>query len=155
MSAEPKAACRVRPLTIGDLPGVLVIERSAYEFPWSEGIFRDCLRVGYRCFAATDLSDRVLGYSLLSIAANEAHVLNLCVDPRLHRRGVGTLLLDNMTHVACRCNAESMLLEVRPSNTAAMKLYYREGFERIGVRKRYYPAADGREDAILLSKVLI
>lgn len=154
MSAAPKAAHQVRPLALGDLPEVLAIERAAYGFPWSEGVFRDCLRVGYRCFAATDLSDRVLGYSLLSVAAGEAHVLNLCVDPTQRRRGVATLLLDNMLRIASRCSAGSVMLEVRPSNSAAIKLYYREGFERIGVRKRYYPAAGGREDALLLAKVL-
>lgn len=155
MSAEPKAACHVRALAMRDLPEVMMIERAAYEFPWSEGIFRDCLRVGYRCYAATDLSGRVLGYSLLSIAAGEGHVLNLCVDPVQRRRGVATYLLRNLLYVARRCNAESMLLEVRPSNKAALALYYREGFERIGVRKHYYPAAGGREDALLLSKFLI
>ncbi len=155
MSAEPKAACQVRPLTLRDLPQVLVIERAAHEFPWSEGIFRDCLRVGYRCFVATDMADRVLGYSLLSIAAGEAHVLNLCVDLQTRRQGVASYLLNNMIREARQGNAESILLEVRPSNKGAIALYYGEGFERTGVRRRYYPAAQGREDAFLLSKILI
>lgn len=155
MSAEPKAPCQVRRLMLSDLSQVLVIERAAYEFPWSEGIFRDCLRVGYQCFVATNLSGDILGYSLLSVAAGEAHVLNLCVDPAQRRKGVASLLLHNMLRVAAQCNAESIMLEVRPSNKAAIALYYAEGFERIGVRKRYYPAAGGREDALLLSKLLI
>jgi len=155
MSAEPEATCQVRQLATKDLPQVLVIERSAYEFPWSEGIFRDCLRVGYSCFVATDLADRVLGYSLLSIAAGEAHVLNLCVDPNKRRTGVASYLLHNMIRAAQQGNAESIMLEVRPSNKGAIALYYGEGFERVGVRRRYYPSADGREDAFLLSKILV
>lgn len=155
MSAEPRAAIRVRPLTVSDLPEIMPIERSAYEFPWSEGIFRDCLRVGYRCHVATDLGDRVMGYSLLSIAAGEAHVLNLCVDPQRRRQGVASLLLENMMRVARKGNAETIMLEVRPSNKGAIALYYGEGFERVGVRRRYYPAAGGREDAMLLSRVLV
>lgn len=155
MSAEPQATCQVRKLTLADLPQVLVIERAAYEFPWSDGIFRDCIRVGYRCFVATDMADHVLGYSLLTVAAGEAHVLNLCVDPQRRREGVASYLLHHMMRVARQGNAESIMLEVRPSNKSAIALYYGEGFERTGVRKRYYPAAQGREDAFLLSKILI
>lgn len=150
MSAEPKAVVEVRTLTTADLPQVLEIERAAYDFPWSEGVFRDCMRVGYRCLAASDLAGNVLGYGLLSVAAGEAHVLNLCVGPLYRRRGVATTLLEHMGRLARREFADCLLLEVRPSNTAALALYRRHGFERIGVRKRYYPAPDGREDALLL-----
>lgn len=152
MSAAPEAAHRVRRLTLADLPQVLEIERTAYQFPWSEGIFRDCLRVGYHCFVATDLTDRVLGFALVSIAAGEAHVLNLCVHPQRRRNGVASLLLEHMLDAAARSRADNLLLEVRPSNTAALALYAAHGFERVGLRKRYYPAATGREDAILLEK---
>jgi len=155
MSAAPQAPSQVRCLTLADLPQVMLIERAAYEYPWSEGIFRDCLRVGYKCFVATDLSDNVLGYALLSVAAGEAHILNLCVHPEHRRAGVAQLLLHNLERVAHRYNAESLMLEVRPSNRAAIALYYNSGFERVGLRRRYYPSATGREDALLLSKVLI
>lgn len=154
MSAEPKAVFRVRPLTAADLPEVLTIERAAYEFPWSEGVFRDCMRVGYRCLVAADLAGEILGYGLFSVAMGETHILNLCVAAPYRRRGVATLLLEDMEHVA-RCeHAETLMLEVRPSNTAALALYRRFGFRRVGVRKRYYPAVKGREDALLLARTL-
>lgn len=154
MSAEPKAVFGVRTLTVADLPEVLAIERAAYEFPWSEGVFRDCMRVGYRCLAATGLAGNLLGYSLLSMAVGEAHVLNLCVAPPYRRQGVATMLLGHMAGIARRERADKLSLEVRPSNTAALALYRRLGFERIGCRKRYYPAVGGREDALLLARTI-
>lgn len=154
MSAEPQALFSVRALTTADLPEVLAIERAAYDYPWSEGVFRDCMRVGYRCLAAVDMAGNVLGYGLLSVTVGEAHVLNVCVGPLYRRRGVATLLLEHMARLARGERAATMLLEVRPSNAGALALYRRLGFERVGVRKRYYPAAHGREDALLLARPL-
>jgi ribosomal-protein-alanine N-acetyltransferase len=155
VSAEPKALFRIRPLVSADLPEVLAIERAAYEFPWSEGVFRDCLRLGYRCLAAVDLGGDLLGYSLLSMAVGEAHILNVCVSRPHRRQGVATMLLESMIRIARREHAECLLLEVRPSNTAALGLYRRLGFKRMGLRKRYYPAVNGREDALLLARTLV
>lgn len=154
MSAEPKAIFQVRPLSVTDLPEVLAIERGAYEFPWSEGVFRDCMRVGYRCLAATDLVGDLIGYGLLSVAVGEAHILNVCVAPPYRRQGVATMLLEHMTEIARREHVFKILLEVRPSNIAALSLYRRLGFERAGRRKRYYPATGGREDALLLARAV-
>ena len=154
MSAEPQARVNVRALTTADLPEVLASERAAYDYPWSEGGFRDCMRVGYRCLAAVDMAGNVLGYGLLSVTVDEAHVLNVCVGPLYRRRGVATLLLEHMARLARGERAATMLLEVRPSNAGALALYRRLGFERVGVRKRYYPAAHGREDALLLARPL-
>lgn len=154
MSAEPRAVCQLRALALGDLPEVLTIERAAYDYPWSEAVFKDCLRVGYDAFVAADLSGNVVGYALLSVAVSEAHVLNLCVDP-LHRRcGIASLLLEQLIHRARRLRADTVLLEVRPSNRGAIALYERAGFNETGLRRRYYPAVNGREDALLLAKAI-
>lgn len=154
MSATPEAAFQVRRMSVNDLPAVLEIERQAYQFPWSEGIFRDCMRVGYRCFAGTDLRGDVRGYALLSVAVGEAHILNLCVHPDYRRMRIASLMLDAIVHQARGENAESVFLEVRPSNKGAIKLYESYGFRRIGRRKNYYPAPSGREDALLLALFL-
>ncbi|MAA73713.1 MAG: ribosomal-protein-alanine N-acetyltransferase [Salinisphaeraceae bacterium] len=154
MSASPEAAFQVRRLVTEDVPAVLEIERQSYQYPWSEGIFRDCLRVGYRCFVATDLYGHVRGYSLLSVAVGEAHILNLCVHPDYRRLSIARLLLDQLVRQAVSENAESVMLEVRPSNKGAIRLYEGYGFKRIGRRKNYYPAASGREDALLLAYFL-
>lgn len=154
MSAEPEAVCHVRRLVMADLPSVLAIERASYDFPWSEGIFRDCLRVGYRGFAAVDLGGNLMGYALLSVAVGDAHVLNLCVGPEYRRQGVASQLLAQMTRQARRERADTLLLEVRPSNEGAIALYEGLGFNQVGLRKRYYPAVNGREDALLLAKAI-
>jgi len=155
MSVQPRLLFRARPMRTADVAAVLAIEQSSYDYPWSERIFRDCLRVGYRGCVATDLDDRVVGYAMLSVAMAEAHVLNLCVAPELRGHGVAGLLLDRLFAQAEAERAEVVLLEVRPSNKAARRLYKRRGFERIATRPDYYPGPDGREDALLLSRRLI
>lgn len=155
MSVQPRLLFRVRRMRSGDVSAVLAIEQAAYDYPWTERIFRDCLRVGYRCCVATDLEDRVVGYSLLSVAMAEAHILNLCVATQLRGHGIAGLLLDSIFAQAEAERAEVVLLEVRPSNRAARRLYKRRGFEQIATRPGYYPAHDGREDALLLSHQLI
>lgn len=152
MSAALDTPCRIRRLAPADLPEILAIERAAYDYPWSEDIFRDCLRVGYRGFAAVDAHDRLMGYGLLSIAVTDAHVLNLCVGSPHRRKRVASRILRSMLEHARAQGADTLMLEVRVSNQDALKLYQNTGFERVGRRKRYYPASDGREDALLLSR---
>ena len=132
------------------LPQVLDIERRAYPFPWSEGIFRDCLKAGYSGWVLTEEPGLVVGYALMSMAVDEAHVLNLCIDPDYQQQGLGRMLLDHMIRLARAANATIVLLEVRRSNKAAIHLYESHGFQRLGLRKGYYPAAAGREDALVL-----
>ncbi|MES1926735.1 ribosomal protein S18-alanine N-acetyltransferase [Salinisphaera sp. T31B1] len=151
MSAEVDQLIRVRGMRARDVPAVLAIEQVSYGYPWSERIFRDCLRVGYRGWVATDLNEAVVGYGLLSVAVGEAHVLNLCVAPDWRGRGIAALVLEAMITQAVAERAETVLLEVRPSNRSARRLYKRRGFKRIATRPGYYPAADGREDALLLA----
>lgn len=150
MSAQPQALWQLHPLQAAHLPQVLEIERAAYEFPWSEGIFQDCLRVGYSAWVVTERSGTVLAYALMSMAAGEAHVLNICVAPERQRQGLARFLLRHLLMVARAAGTGLVLLEVRVSNVAAQSLYEGMGFRVLGRRKAYYPAREGREDAIVL-----
>jgi ribosomal-protein-alanine N-acetyltransferase len=140
---------RIRRMTVSDLPSVAAIEKKGYQFPWGEDIFRDCLKARYECWVCEE-RDKVLGYCIASIAVGEAHVLNLCVDPAEQGQGIGRKLLENLIESA-RGRAETVFLEVRPSNTVAIALYENMGFNEIGIRKGYYPAENGREDALMLA----
>ena len=155
MSARPndvEGSILMRAMLPGDLDGVLRIETSAYEFPWSRAIFSDCLIAGYfaRVLDAGGSADGIVGYAILSTAADEAHILNLCIDPERRRAGLGQQLLDCLLDYARETQIERLFLEVRPSNAAAIELYVRSGFRRLGLRKAYYRTAEGREDALVL-----
>jgi len=143
----------IRPMRATDIGEVVVIERASYQFPWGEGIFRDCLRVGYVCRVLT-LSRQVVAYGVMSFGAGEAHILNLCVHEAYRCRGVGRRLLGALIERAAAASMNEAFLEVRPSNTAAIRLYLALGFEQVGMRRGYYQAADGREDAAVLRRAL-
>jgi ribosomal-protein-alanine N-acetyltransferase len=149
-ASEAAPAAALRPMRDGDLDAGMDIERRAYPFPWTRGIFRDCLRAGYPALVLVADGD-VVGYGLLSVAAGEAHILNVCADPALPRQGHGRRLLRALLQQARGRGAQRVFLEVRPSNPAAIALYDAEGFNEIGRRPRYYPAASGREDAIVMA----
>ncbi|MBM4197223.1 MAG: ribosomal-protein-alanine N-acetyltransferase [Gammaproteobacteria bacterium] len=154
MSANPNPLTpQQREMRQTDVPRVAAIERGSYEFPWSPGIFRDCLLAGYASAVIEDRGD-VVAYAMMSVATGEAHLLNLCVDGSVRRLGYGRRLLETMMQLALGAGAGRLYLEVRASNDAALELYLRAGFERIGVRRRYYRAATGSEDAVLLAKSL-
>lgn len=154
MIANPSALAPViREMRQADVPRIAAIERQAYEFPWSPGIFRDCLLAGYTSLVA-EYRGEVIAYAIMSVAAGEAHLLNLCVAASARRNGYGRRLLDVVMDRALQAGAERMHLEVRPSNEAALALYARRGFERIGIRKHYYRASSGSEDAVLLARGL-
>ncbi|MGH8193185.1 MAG: ribosomal protein S18-alanine N-acetyltransferase [Woeseiaceae bacterium] len=142
-----------RTMVHDDLSMVSDIERRAYDFPWSHGVFRDCLLAGYNCIVL-ERDEQVAGYAILSIAAGEAHVLNLCVDPDYRRLGYGDRLLDEILRRAVLAGVKEVFLEVRPSNVHALSLYRKKGFRQIANRRAYYQAKDGREDAAVLSLVL-
>ena len=139
----------MRPLRDGDVPAVVAIERTSYQFPWSEGIFRDCLRVGYTCRVVT-AGVQIVGYGVMSIGAGEAHILNVCVAEAHRCRGIGRRLLALLVERAASAGMKEVFLEVRPSNAAAIRLYLALGFQRVGVRRGYYQAVGGREDAAVL-----
>ena len=131
-----------------DLRAVSAIERASYQFPWSSGIFRDCLLAGYNCLVA-EIGGTIVGYGIMSIAAGEGHLLNLCIHPSMHRQGYGRRLLSALLLQAQGYGADNVYLEVRPSNRAAIELYLSMGFEHLGMRPSYYQAAEGREDAAI------
>ena len=143
----------IRPMHHDDLAMVSDIERRSYDFPWSHGVFRDCLLAGYQC-VILERDVRVAGYAILSIAAGEAHILNLCVDPTHRAHGYGEQLLNEILARARVAEVEEIFLEVRPSNETAMALYKKRGFHQIDKRPQYYQARKGREDAAVLSKKL-
>ena len=143
----------VRPMNHEDLAQVSDIERRSYDFPWSHGVFRDCLLAGYQCLVL-EREELVAGYCILSIAAGEAHILNLCVDPAHRAHGYGEMLLDALLGVARDSDVEEIFLEVRPSNETAIKLYRKKGFFQVARRPAYYQSHNGREDAAVLSKKL-
>ncbi|MFQ5935018.1 MAG: ribosomal protein S18-alanine N-acetyltransferase [Acidiferrobacterales bacterium] len=144
----------VRTLRETDLRAVMAIEQASYEFPWTQIIFRDCLRAGYECHAY-DSAHGLLGYGIMSVAAGECHLLNICIHPRYRGKYLGTQLILTLLERGQRRRAEIALLEVRVSNKRAYRLYMRLGFSEVGLRKNYYPARHGREDALVLAKDLL
>lgn len=146
---------RLRIMREEDLAAVLEIEAKNYNFPWSESIFKDCLKSNHYSNWVCEELDVIVGYSIVSILAGEAHIMNICVDPDIKKQGVGSKMLENMIDIS-RKKAETILLEVRPSNEAAIALYKKRGFNEIGVRKAYYPSVQGeREDAVMLALDLV
>ena len=149
---EPYPALRT--MTADDLEQVAAIELAAYEYPWTHGIFRDCLRAGYDCIVLAHAAE-IVGYGVLSAGAGEAHVLNVCVAPAQQSQGHGTRLVKRLIDLARWHRAERIFLEVRPSNAHAVRLYDQLGFNEIGKRPNYYPAKRGREDAVVMAMELL
>jgi ribosomal-protein-alanine N-acetyltransferase len=143
----------IRPMSENDVSEVIAVERASYQFPWSEGIFRDCLRVGYVCRVVT-VNDAIIGYGVMSVGAGEAHILNLCIGDSYRSRGVGRRLLTYLVDRGAAAGMSEAFLEVRPSNTSAIRLYLSVGFEQVGMRRGYYQAVGGREDAAVLKLAL-
>ena len=143
----------LRRMTAEDINAVMEVEKNAYSYPWTKGIFADCLRVGYDCWVAT-LDQRIIAHAVISVAAGESHILNLAVDRAYQGQGIGKQLLSHLMDIARIQSADTMLLEVRPSNQAAIHLYESSGFNEIGSRKAYYPAPNGKEDALLFARHL-
>jgi ribosomal-protein-alanine N-acetyltransferase len=133
-----------------DLRRVLEIEENLYEFPWTLVNFRDSLRAGYGCWVYRD-ARRLIGYAVLMHAAGEAHLLNLSVAAHAQRRGHGRSLLEHVVGTAREHEAKVLFLEVRPTNKVGRRLYGGYGFKQVGVRRGYYPARRGREDALVLA----
>jgi ribosomal-protein-alanine N-acetyltransferase len=143
----------VRRMQLADLPDVLRNERQGYTHPWTEGIFRDCLRNGQECWLLMSSGQNV-GHGILSVAAGESHLLNVCVHPDFQGHGFGRILVEHVLARARAGEASTIFLEVRPSNLAACELYDKLGFNEVGIRENYYPSKVGREDALVLAKEL-
>lgn len=145
---------RFEPMRAEDLAEVLAIEQAVYEFPWTQGNFVDSLRAGHSAWTLRDSGGGLIAYAVMMLALDEAHLLNLTVAPSCQRFGFGWRMLEAMAENSRGYGARTMLLEVRPSNRAAQQMYLRYGFVRIGIRRGYYPARDGREDAIVMRVML-
>ncbi len=153
-SVEKIDLMRIRKMFLSDLNSVLAIEAKNYNYPWGREIFKDCfIAPSYSCWVCED-TENIVAYAILSVAAGEAHVLNLSVDPASQGLGVGKLFMQHLIKQA-RKKSETIFLEVRPSNLNAISLYKSLGFNEIGVRKDYYPTESGREDAVMLALELV
>jgi len=150
MVAVARPSLEMRAMRRDDLLRVSELEQASYDFPWSMGIFGDCLKAGHPSWVLC-LEGRVIGYGILSVGAGEAHVLNVCIAPDQRGQGFGRHLMKRLLDIARWNGAERVFLEVRPSNPNAQALYLSLGFHEIGRRPRYYPAHNGREDAIVMA----
>ncbi len=144
----------LRDMTEADLGEVLRIECEVHAHPWTEGNFSDALRSGYRCQVYASDGGEMLGYAVVMLTVDEAELLDIAIDSQHQRKGMGRALLEEMLTLAKRAGMQRMVLEVRASNDAAIALYVSAGFERIGLRRGYYPAGQRREDAILMGRML-
>lgn len=143
----------LRPMTLDDVSAVMAIEKRAYPFPWTATLFVDCLRHGYSGWLYVH-DGKLAGYAMMMLVLDEMHLLNICIDPALQGKGLGSRLLKTLQRIARAAHAETCFLEVRQSNFAAIHLYLNAGFNEVGIRKGYYPAEFGRENAMVMAKTL-
>jgi ribosomal-protein-alanine N-acetyltransferase len=153
MNTMLKAQYQFRPMQIDDLDVVMAIEPHIYPYPWTRGNFSDSLNSGYSAWVLM-LDEQIIGYALVMIVLDEAHLLNLSVAKAHQKQGLGRTLLEHMIKISKNHRATNMFLEVRPSNVSAIALYENMGFNEMAVRRGYYPAANGREDAVLMGLAL-
>ena len=140
-----------RQMALEDISAVIQLENEVYQFPWTDRIFKDCIRVGYDCWLA-HLGNTIVAHAVISIAAGESHILNLSVTRDHQGKGIGKQFIQFLLNIARNKRAQIMMLEVRPSNIRAINCYSSAGFNEIGCRKDYYPAPNGKEDALLFAK---
>ncbi|HOY70164.1 MAG TPA: ribosomal protein S18-alanine N-acetyltransferase [Methylotenera sp.] len=158
MSAVLQPQYQFRPMQMADLDAIIQIEPTIYSHPWSRGNFSDSLNSGYSAWVLVE-QKKIIGYALLMMVLDEAHLLNLSVAKSHQKQGLGRLLLEHMIKIAKNHRAANMFLEVRPSNISAIALYENIGFNEMSVRRGYYPAdpkqfKGGREDAVLMGLAL-
>lgn len=153
MSAVLKLIHNIRPMRDADVPAVLLVEKDSYEFPWSAGNFIDSIHAGYSAWVY-EIGGEIIGHMILMIVLDEAHLLNITIAPAWRRQGLGKVLLEQGMMIARQHPARALFLEVRPSNGPAIALYENYGFEAFALRKAYYPAENGREDALVMRVML-
>ena len=146
---EPK----LRPMTASDLDAIMAIERVNFPFPWTEGNFKDSMNSGYMCLVM-EQGKQLMGYAILMMVLDEAHLLNISVAQSHQGQGWGRYLLVQMMEMGREKGGLNMFLEVRTSNHSALGLYESMGFNEMGIRPGYYPAHNGREDAVLMGMAL-
>ena len=153
MSTQLKPNLSLRPMQIDDLDAIMQIEPTIYSHPWTRSNFSDSLNSGYSAWVL-EKDDEMIGYALLMMVMDEAHLLNLSIAKPQQKRGLGRYLLEHMISNAKQHKAINMFLEVRPSNVSAIALYENMGFSEMAVRRGYYPSEHGREDAVLMGLAL-
>ena len=153
MSAILESAPILAPMRRAEIEAVLAVEQSAYPFPWTRANFADSLSAGYSAWTCRS-GGELIGYAVMMLVLDEAHLLNITVAPDWQRHGYGRFLMHHLFGVARHHGAKRMFLEVRPSNAPGQGLYHRLGFETIGRRRGYYPAGEGREDAVVMALTL-
>lgn len=153
MSAQLKHHLSLRPMQTSDLDAIMQIEPTIYSHPWTRGNFSDSLNSGYSAWVLED-NEHIIGYALLMLVMDEAHLLNLSIAKVYQKQGLGRYLLEHMLTIAKSHKAANMFLEVRLSNITAIALYENMGFSEMAVRRGYYPAKEGREDAVLMGLAL-
>lgn len=147
---ELQSSIVLQPMTAASLDEVLEVEKRAYDIPWKRTGFEDCIAARNDCWIICLGPDHI-GHCIVSYVLDEAHLLNICVDPSYKRKGFGAEALSQLIQIAKRKNSAFFFLEVRESNTPAINLYHSAGFNEVGIRKGYYPAKNGRENAILMT----
>lgn len=150
MSVVPESLPVLAPMQAGQVDIILAVENRAYPFPWTRGNFMDSLAAGYSAWTCR-VAGELVGYAVMLLVLDEAHLLNITVAPEWQRHGYGTLIMHHLFGVARGHGARRLFLEVRPSNAPGQALYARMGFETIGRRRGYYPAGAGREDAVVMA----
>lgn len=148
--ADLNFALSIEIMQLGHLHEIMRIERLAYPFPWRQSMFESSLASKDDCRVILS-EGKILGYSVVSYVLDEAHLLNLCISPDYSGQGLGRFLLKAIIQNAFEKKCMMFFLEVRVSNTAAINLYFSEGFNEVGIRPNYYPANSGREDAVLMT----
>jgi ribosomal-protein-alanine N-acetyltransferase len=166
LNVEAVSELSFLPMTSSDFDAVLAIESVSHLHPWTQGNFSDSLAAGHWAYCVRpQIEDVIKGsyldpailwaYCILFPAVDELHLLNITVSPKLRRLGIGAKMMNAIEGVAAQQKMPRIILEVRPSNLSALKLYQNLEYEQIGLRKNYYPvdAASGlREDAWVFAK---
>lgn len=153
MNTTEQQMVEIRKMQPSDLNRIILIEREIFLFPWSLGNFADSIEAGYIC-QVLQQTDTLMGYGIMMMSPEEAHVLTLGIAANWQKKGWGKKLLQHFIDYAKDENAKSMFLDVRESNHGAAQLYKQMGFQHIATRKGYYPAMCGREDALVMQLML-
>lgn len=149
MNAVLELKHKIRPMREADVPAVLLVDQASYPFPWTAGNFIDSIHAGHHCWVY-EIGHEAIGHAVMMSVFDEAHLLNITISPSWQRQGLGAALLQYVLQQARAAGINILYLEVRPSNTGAIRLYNRNGFEGFAIRKDYYPAQQGREDALVM-----
>jgi [ribosomal protein S18]-alanine N-acetyltransferase len=153
MNAIPKPQVAFRPMQKDDLDTIVAIEQVIFPYPWTRGNFLDSLNAGHSCWVMQQ-DATIVGYAVVMMVLDEAHLLNISVAKAMQGNGLGRLLLEHVMQIGRQYGGLNMFLEVRPSNTSALRLYESIGFNEMAIRRNYYPAKHGREDAVLMGAAL-